>query len=143
VRLRRLIYAAILFIFGDSLAVSSNYFVIIPLTAAALGFGHWGGLAAGLLALPLNLLLFRALGHPEFSPASKLIAEFSGVAVGLVFGFLADYFREIEREIKKRMATEEALARDLSGKASLRSLPGSGEGAILELSFPIRQVDKT
>jgi two-component sensor histidine kinase len=113
------LYAAILLVFGDTLAVSSNYFVLVPLAAAALGFGAKGGLVAGALALPANLLLFGILGHPEFSPASKLIAELSGIGVGVLSGRLADYFRALEREIKKRMATEEALRSALEEKQLL------------------------
>jgi two-component sensor histidine kinase len=113
------LYAAILMAFGEELAVSSNYFVLVPLVAAALGFGTAGGLLVGALALPANLLLFGLLGHPEFSPASKLIAEMSGVGMGLVSGRLADYFHELEKEIKKRTATEEALRSALEAKQLL------------------------
>jgi two-component sensor histidine kinase len=113
------LYAAILLVFGDELAVSSNYFVLVPLAAAALSFGAKGGLVAGALALPANLLLFSMLGHPEFSPASKLIAELSGIGVGVLSGRLADYFRALEKEIKKRMATEEALRSALEEKQLL------------------------
>jgi two-component system, sensor histidine kinase PdtaS len=67
----------------------------------------------------VNLLLFRALGHPEYAPASKLIAEISGISVGLTVGSLADYFRKVEREIKRRMNTEEALRGALAEKELL------------------------
>jgi two-component sensor histidine kinase len=113
------LYALIVLAFGNGLAVSSNYFVIAPVMAAALGFGALGGFAAGALALPSNLLLFSVLGHPEYSPASKLIAELSGIAVGLLCGRLADYFRGLEDEIKKRMSTEEALRAALEEKKLL------------------------
>jgi two-component sensor histidine kinase len=113
------IYAAICLVFGDGLAVSSNYFVIAPVMVAALGFGWRGGFLSGALALPANLLLFRILGHPEFSPASKLIAETSGIAVGLLCGRLADYFRELEQEIKRRIVSEEALRSALAEKKLL------------------------
>lgn len=113
------LYAAALFGSGDALGVSSNYFVIGPVIVAALGFGTLGGLVAGLLGLPSNLLIYGLLGHPEFSPASKLIAELSGMVVGLAFGRLADYFRVVEREIKRRMATEEKLRAALDEKELL------------------------
>jgi two-component sensor histidine kinase len=112
-------YAATILLFGDSLAVSSNYFVLVPVIAAALGFGAWAGLAAGAVALPANLLLFYALGHPEFSPASKLIAEISGIGVGFTFGCLADYFSKVESEIKRRIYTEDALRDALAEKGLL------------------------
>ncbi len=112
-------YAAVMLATGRSLGVSSNYFVIGPVISIALGFGVAGGFVAGLLALPANLAIFYLLGHPEFSPASKLIAELSGLTVGLLCGRLAEYFREVEREIKKRMATEEALRGALEEKELL------------------------
>lgn len=113
------LYASAMAAFGDALGVSSNYFVIAPVIVAALGFGTLGGLVAGLLGLPANLLAYGLLGHPEFSPASKLIAELSGLVVGISFGRLADYFRVVEREIRKRMATEEALREALAEKELL------------------------
>jgi two-component sensor histidine kinase len=112
-------YAAAVIASGDTLGVSSNYFIIGPVIVAALGFGTLGGLVAGLLGLPSNLLLYGLLGHPEFSPASKLIAELSGLVIGFSFGRLADYFRVVEREIKRRMATEEALRAALEEKGVL------------------------
>jgi hypothetical protein len=41
----------------------------------------------GALGLPSNLLLFAILGHPEYSPASKIIAEFSGVTLASPWAF--------------------------------------------------------
>jgi two-component sensor histidine kinase len=113
------LYAAVILVFGKRLAVSSNYFVLVPVMAASLSFGTIGGFASGALALPANLILFGLLGHPEYSPASKQIAEMSGVAVGLLCGRLSDYFRELEQEIKKRTATEEALRAALAEKQLL------------------------
>jgi two-component sensor histidine kinase len=112
-------YSAALLLFGDALKVSSNYFALLPVIAAGMGFGALGGLASGVLALPANLLFFSALGHPEYSPASKGMAELSGVLVGATIGFLADYFRRLEEEIKKRMCMEEALRKALSEKELL------------------------
>ena len=52
-------------------------------------------MVAGIAALPFNLLLYRVLGHPEFAPASKAMAELSGVLVGTVLGYLSDYHRKL------------------------------------------------
>jgi two-component sensor histidine kinase len=113
------IYSGIVLVFGERLAISSNYFVILPVSTAALCFGALGGIIAGALGLPANLLLFVLLGHPEYSPASKLIAELSGLAVGGLFGFLADYFHYMEREIERRVETEKALRSALESKELL------------------------
>jgi two-component sensor histidine kinase len=113
------IYAAVVLLFGERLAISNNYFVILPILVAALAFQLPGGMIAGFLGLPANLLLFLVIGHPEFSPASKAIAELSGILVGTGFGFLADYFGKLEAEIEVRIATEESLRRALEEKELL------------------------
>ncbi|MBL8965926.1 MAG: sensor histidine kinase [Spirochaetaceae bacterium] len=113
------VYVAVVLFFGWRLAISSNYFVILPILAASLGYGLRGGIVAGLLGLPANLLLFRLIGRPDFSPASKPIAELSGIIVGTAFGYLADYFRKLEAEIRRRKATEESLRKALDDKELL------------------------
>lgn len=114
-----LLYALVVLLLGERLAVSSNYFVFLPLLAAALAYGLPGGLAAGLLGLPSNLLLFGLIGHPEFSPASKPIAWIFGTAVGLSLGYLSDYFRKLDREAERRAATAASLAKALEEKELL------------------------
>jgi two-component sensor histidine kinase len=112
-------YAVVVLAFGERLAISNNYFVILPILVAALAFQMPGGMIAGFLGLPANLLLFAAIGHPDFSPASKPIAELSGILVGTAFGFLADYFGKLEAEIEVRIATEESLRKALEEKELL------------------------
>jgi hypothetical protein len=67
------------------------------------------GIIAGALGLPANLAFFHVLGHPEYSPASKLIAESSGILIGTALGYLAEYFRQLESEIGRRIKTERSL----------------------------------
>lgn len=113
------VYAFIVLAFGRSLEISSNYFVLLPVLAASLGYGLAGGLAAGALGLPANLALFAILGRPEFSPASKPIAELSGLLVGGASGYLAEYFRQLQSEIARRVRTEESLRAALADKQVL------------------------
>jgi two-component sensor histidine kinase len=113
------VYAAIILLFGERLAISGNYFVILPVLAAALAFELPGGIVAGFLGLPANLILFAAIGHPEFSPASKPIAELSGIVIGTALGYLADYFSKLEEEIARRIGTEEELRQVLVDKETL------------------------
>jgi two-component sensor histidine kinase len=101
---------------GPVLGVSANYLVILPVMVCAIAFGVWGGLAAGIVALPANLLFFSLLGHAEFSPASKPIAEVSGIVLGAVLGYLSDYFRKLDAEITLRVWTEESLVLALRDK---------------------------
>lgn len=114
-----LLYALVVLVLGERLAISSNYFVFLPLLAAALAYGLPGGLLAGLLGLPANLLLFALIGRPDFSPASKPIAWIFGAAVGLSLGYLSDYFRKLELEAKRRAATAASLAKALEEKEIL------------------------
>lgn len=111
--------SAAILLFGAELGVSGNYLVILPVLTAALGFGFRGGFLAGALGLPANLVLFGLIGHPEFSPASKLMAEFSGLLVGGAFGYLSDYYRTLEDEIGRRAWIEESLRRALGDKELL------------------------
>ena len=114
-----LVYALVVLLLGERLAVSSNYFVFLPLLAAALAYGLPGGMIAGLLGLPSNLLLFGIVGHPEFSPASKPIAWIFGAAVGLSLGYLSDYFRKLDLEAERRAAAAASLAKALEEKELL------------------------
>jgi two-component sensor histidine kinase len=113
------IYAAVVLLLSDRLAVSSNYFVLIPLIAAALSYSLPGGIISGALCLPANLFLFALIGHPEYSPASKPIAELSGIFVGTCLGYLSDYFAKLEAEISLRIATEAELRQALDEKEIL------------------------
>ncbi|HTX73263.1 MAG TPA: sensor histidine kinase [Rectinemataceae bacterium] len=110
------LYASIVLLFGERLAISNNYFVALPVLAAALCFSVPGGLVAGLLGLPANLLLFALLGHPEYSPASKPIAEGFGLILGFSLGYVAHNFRKYESEIRRRMETEKELTAALQEK---------------------------
>jgi two-component sensor histidine kinase len=113
------LYAGGILIFGPSLRISSNYLVALPVIAAALGFGFWGGFSAGMLGLPANLMLFAIIGHPEFSPESKLIAEIFGITVGGSMGALGDYFKILNEEIQanRQMAVE--LSQQISDREVL------------------------
>jgi two-component sensor histidine kinase len=113
------LYSAAILLFGERLAISGNYLVLIPLIAAALSYSLPGGVIAGTLGLPANLLLFALIGHPEYAPASKPMAELSGIFVGTALGYLSDYFAKLEAEIERRTATEASLRKALDEKELL------------------------
>ena len=106
------LYISILLFFGDVLKISCNYFVILPLLAFAFVYGFPGGLAAGILALPLNMLVFRFMGRMDYLPASLVIAEVSGITVGGATGYLSQFFYRLIVENENRKETEGKL-RDL------------------------------
>lgn len=112
-------YGAVMLLLGSALGVSANYFILVPVIATAVAFGFAGGLISGLIGLPANLLFFSILGHPEFSPASKPIAEVSGIVLGCVLGYLSDYYRKLEAERVLRKEMESELRRALRDKETL------------------------
>ncbi len=114
-----LVYAAVMLLSGKKLGVSSNYFVIIPLMAVSFSCGFKGGVVAGIFALPLNLMMFSMTGSPEHAPANKLIAEFSGIIVGSIVGYLSDYYYKLEIEIEKRKVIENRLNQTVHEKEIL------------------------
>ena len=113
------VYIGIVLIFGHRLGISSNYFVLIPVVMGSICFGFAGGLVVGILGLPMNLILFELLGHMEFSPESKLIAEVFGISAGVFLGYFSDYFFKLQHEIQKRQETEEHLREALRDREVL------------------------
>lgn len=103
------IYVSVVILLGEKLTISSNYFILLPLIVIAISFGFRGGAFAGLLSLPLNLLLFSFINHREYAPRSLIIAEISGIVVGSVLGYISDFFTIMKKEIKKREDSENAL----------------------------------
>lgn len=112
-------YAAGVLALGPALGISTNYFVILPVIVVSIAYGLAAGAAAGALGLPANLLLYWILGHPEFSPASKPIAELSGLVVGMTLGYLSDYYRKLDTERQLRKETELALRKAIQERETL------------------------
>jgi two-component sensor histidine kinase len=110
------VYTLVLFFFGDFLKISCNYFVLLPLLAVSFVGGFRGGLIGGLLALPLNLFSFGLMGHPEYQPASLVIAEAFGIFVGSSTGYLSEFFYRLIEENEFRKATEKKLRETLEEK---------------------------
>jgi PAS domain S-box-containing protein len=84
----------------------------LPIILIANAFGLWGGSLAGLLALPLNGLLFALLGDGD--PSSFVAANFYSAHVVLfLIGVAVGYFQNIrtrlESELSDRKTIEAAL----------------------------------
>jgi two-component sensor histidine kinase len=109
----------IILLHGKELGVSANYFIFLPFLTIAISFGLYGGIFIGILALPANLLLFKIIGHPEFSPESKIIAQIFAILVGVTLGYISDFFNKMMTEIKNRMLSEKALEQSLREKEIL------------------------
>jgi hypothetical protein len=68
-------------------------FSLIPLVCAASVYGRWGGLAAGLLLVPLDMALFQFSGGPdEALPLCKnfWVSNLGAVCIGAIVGYLYD-----------------------------------------------------
>jgi len=113
------VYSAAVLSLGPAIGVSTNYFVLLPVIIISVGYGLYPGLIAGALALPANLILYRILGHPEYSPESKFLAELSGIILGTVLGYLSDYHRKLDAERTLRKETEAELRRALRDREAL------------------------
>lgn len=113
------LYSVILLYLSEKLAISSNYFVILPLIVVAVSFGFKGGLIAGVLSLPANLLFFSIIGHREFAPENLLIAEISGILVGSVLGYISDFFTMMKKEMLRRQESELSLEKMVREKEVL------------------------
>lgn len=113
------LYMTIILLWGEFFEVSANYFVILPLIVIAISFGFKGGLIAGFLGLPFNLLLFYIIGHMEFAPASWTMAEISGIVVGSILGYLSDFFTMMKKEMRQRQESERALEKSVREKEIL------------------------
>jgi len=112
-------YAIGVLTLGHALGISTNYFVILPVIAVSMAYGLAAGTLAGALGLPANLLLYTLLGHPEFSPASKFIAELSGLVIGSTLGYLSDYYRKLYTERQLRKETEMELRNAIRDREAL------------------------
>lgn len=112
-------YVLCILLWGEHFEVSSNYFIIFPLIVISISFGTKGGIIAGTLGLPANLLLFRAIGHLEYAPASLIMAEMSGVVLGSILGYLSDFFTRMKDEMRRREKSEQALEKTLGEKEIL------------------------
>ncbi|MBB6481744.1 sensor histidine kinase [Spirochaeta isovalerica] len=113
------LYAMIILLWGENFEVSANYFIIFPVIVVAVSFGFKGGLIAGVLGLPFNLLFFHIIHHPEYAPASLTMAEMSGIVLGSSLGYVSDFFTRMKEEMRRREKSEAALEKSLREKEIL------------------------
>jgi len=85
--------------------------IVVLLPAIAVGglFGTWGGLFAGLLAFPLNVLLLSLVGEAGrgmMTPGGLMGSTFVAL-VGAVVGRLHDLGEQVQRELAERVRADE------------------------------------
>lgn len=113
------VYSAVFIFLSDTLKVSVNFFVLIPMFVAASLFHFWGGLISGLLALPANLLLLWIQDKLIFAPDSLVTALLFGIGTGTVLGFLSSFYVKLRKEIEEHKLAREELDAALEQKQLL------------------------
>ncbi len=94
-----IVYVASMVTTAGFLGVSANYFVFLPMFAAAGLFGFSGGLIFGALALPSNYAIYTLLGLADAAPDSLVIAWVSGILTGGVLGYFGDFYRRLQAAV--------------------------------------------
>ncbi|MCK4540914.1 MAG: hypothetical protein KAU17_01640 [Spirochaetales bacterium] len=112
-------YTITFFLAGTALGISTNYFILVPLFTIASLYGQIGGFIVGIFALPMNLFLFKLMGHPEFAPENLLIAWISGGLTGITFGYFSAAFRKLNLEIQSHKKTVDELNSTIHDKEIL------------------------
>ncbi len=130
-----IVYVASMVTTAGFLGVSANYFVFIPMFAAAGLFGFCGGLIFGALALPSNYVIYTLLGLSEAAPESLVIAWVSGIVTGGVLGYFGDFYRRLQAAVD----LNQDLLRELHHrvKNNLGIIIGLTEHQILDCPEPI------
>ncbi|HET8632047.1 MAG TPA: EAL domain-containing protein [Thermomicrobiales bacterium] len=107
-----LAYALAFVPLADAIGGGIAALATLPVAMAALAFGWRAGVAAGLLALPLNTLLLNLAGHPGWlvllggggGPGSVVLP-----VIGGAIGWLRDLTRTVAAQEVERERAEEAL----------------------------------
>ncbi len=102
------LYVAVSLVLYSDFGASAAVFLILPVILAAWLWGLWGGLVVGLLAFPLNPLLFSLVGY-EPGLWSRLPAHFGLIVIGIIVGKLSDLAENLSREGIERERVEEML----------------------------------
>jgi len=95
------------------LGTITGMIVTLPVLTAAWMFGLRGGVAAGLISLPLNVILvvgFTSQTASDWMFSGGIPGTVSELLVGALVGRLRDVDRRLSEEILKHQETEEAIA---------------------------------
>jgi PAS domain S-box-containing protein len=107
---------------------------IIPVIIFAILYGLWGGIIAGILSLPVNLVLFKIFSGNDlydvfinYDPGG-IIGHFALIITGSTVGYLRDIRKSLKQTIKKRGQAEKAL---IKSEERLRSLIQNIQAAVV------------
>lgn len=102
-----------------------GYFVLIPLIAVAAIFGLRGGLLLGILAHPLNLVLWYLAGETidqRFFQPNKLGAWVFALIIGVAIGYFKDINVRYRQTVQNLAETNLKLSQALSEIKTLSGL---------------------
>ena len=92
---------------------SATIFSAVPVIAAALLFGAWAGLFAGVLAFPVNAALAIGLTDMAYDDflgnGASVLGSSVGAAVGYAMGWIRDLRVRIESELAQRREADQAV----------------------------------
>jgi len=107
------IYTVIFLLIYKILGRGIGALAIIPVIAIGWSLGLWGGIAAGILSFPFNLVLLNLLNDEGIQ---SFVARAGGVAgtmalvlIGGVVGRMAELSRQVRQELAERNTTEAQL----------------------------------
>lgn len=105
-------YAVAFLLLHPTTGAGATGLVLLPVVVVAWLSGSWGGLLAGVAAVPLNALLLAAVGEPARIPGTTP-ADLEGpalvVVVGAVVGLLRDLGVRLQLRLDEWRRTEDAL----------------------------------
>ena len=91
---------------------SVGFFVIVPVMIITWGYGTWAGIAAALITLPLNILLFSITGETGWDTVIRtggIPGHIAVIFTALVVGRWHEMARQLKQELAERVETETAL----------------------------------
>ncbi|MBU3915127.1 hypothetical protein KKA14_06280, partial [bacterium] len=119
------LYVLVFFAFSGVLAGAVVAFSVVPLIFASVLFGRKGGLMAGLLAIPLNMVLFSLFVTDStgfwIQGKNFWITQVTLIAIVFGIGYLSELRTRFNIEIsaRKKMEEELKLAKENAEAANL------------------------
>lgn len=102
-----------------------GYFVLLPLITVSVIFGLKGGVFLGILAHPVNLLLWYLAGETidqRFFQLNKVIAWVLALVIGVFIGYLSDLSRSYRVAVQELEEANEKLTQTLAHMKTLKGL---------------------
>jgi PAS domain S-box-containing protein len=86
---------------------------IIPVVTIAWLYGGMAGLIAGIISLPLNILLYQMIGGDWYTRVIKQGALLPGTVAIILYGFMLGRLSDLSRRLKKELAEKSSIENEL------------------------------